>query len=102
MIAPRLGTLDTRIAQPPAKTADPHYARPEHLVWRATVIRNAKGRCQWPGCGRAEAMMFADHIVELQDGGAPFDPANGQCLCGSHHTIKTHQARAERMKRPAL
>jgi hypothetical protein len=41
--------------------------------------------------------MFADHIVELKDGGAAFDVANGQCLCGSHHTLKTNAERARRM-----
>jgi uncharacterized protein YfaQ (DUF2300 family) len=47
-------------------------------------------------CGRKEPRMFADHVVEIRDGGAPFDTANGQCLCGSHHTLKTN---AERDKR---
>ena len=40
--------------------------------------------------------MFADHIVELKDGGAPYDLNNGQCLCGSCHTRKTV---AERVRR---
>jgi 5-methylcytosine-specific restriction protein A len=40
--------------------------------------------------------MFADHIEELQDDGDPFDVANGQCLCGSHHTLKTAAVRARR------
>jgi nitrite reductase/ring-hydroxylating ferredoxin subunit len=43
--------------------------------------------------------MFADHIVEVKDGGAKFDLANGQCLCGSCHTRKTAAARAQRMGR---
>lgn len=42
--------------------------------------------------------MFADHIVERKDGGAEFDPANGQCLCGSCHSRKTAAERAKRMK----
>jgi 5-methylcytosine-specific restriction protein A len=37
--------------------------------------------------------MFADHIVEIKDGGALLDLRNGQCLCGSHHEIKTAQAK---------
>ncbi|OYW50928.1 MAG: hypothetical protein B7Z34_03715 [Novosphingobium sp. 12-62-10] len=40
--------------------------------------------------------MFADHKVEIKDGGAPFDLDNGQCLCGQHHSLKTAQARAAR------
>jgi hypothetical protein len=97
MIGPRVATIDTRAAKPPPKTADPIYSTPEYQEWRARVIARAKGICEWPGCGRKERRMFADHKVELADGGAPFDPANGQCLCGSHHTIKTNEARAKRM-----
>jgi hypothetical protein len=40
--------------------------------------------------------MFADHIVEIKDGGAQLDLANGQCLCFSHHEIKTAEARKAR------
>jgi signal transduction histidine kinase len=42
--------------------------------------------------------MYADHIIELRDGGQPFDLNNGQCLCASHHELKTMQARARRLK----
>jgi hypothetical protein len=41
-------------------------------------------------------MMFADHIHERRDGGARYDPSNGQCLCGRHHTIKTSLEKARR------
>lgn len=85
-----------------AKKADPHYKTKAHIKWRAAVLeaatfqceaRNAQGkRCQ----KAAPHRLFADHIVERSDGGAPFDPANGQCLCGSHHTRKTRAARAAR------
>jgi 5-methylcytosine-specific restriction protein A len=37
--------------------------------------------------------MYADHIIELRDGGHPFDPRNGQCLCAVHHEKKTFKAR---------
>lgn len=40
--------------------------------------------------------MFSDHIVEIQDDGAPLAPSNGQLLCGAHHSAKTAQARAAR------
>lgn len=43
--------------------------------------------------------MFADHVVEVKDGGAKLDPANGQCLCGSCHTRKTAAARKRRLDR---
>ena len=45
--------------------------------------------------GRGDHRTFADHIRERKDGGDPLDPANGQCLCGQHHTLKTVAARAE-------
>jgi hypothetical protein len=41
--------------------------------------------------------LYADHIVEIQDGGAILDPANGQMLCAKHHKIKTDAARAKRL-----
>lgn len=47
---------------------------------------------------RAPARLFADHITERRDGGASFDPMNGQCLCGGHHTLKTAAERAKRMR----
>ena len=100
-------TLDTRIVKPPPsrptfgqrfKTRDPFYATPEFRAWRAKVIARAGGRCEVVTygyrCTKAQPAhrMFADHIVEIKDGGAPLDPNNGQCLCGPHHLIKTAQA----------
>jgi hypothetical protein len=79
------------------KTADPHYLTPEHRAWRAAVIRRAGGLCQAPRCGRAGVRLFADHIRELQDGGAPLDVANGQALCGRCHAFKTVRERARRI-----
>lgn len=80
------------------KKVDDHYNSPEHKAWRLKVMQNAGWRCQAPGCGKRspENRLFADHIVELKDGGLPFDPANGQALCGAHHTLKTGQARKDR------
>jgi 5-methylcytosine-specific restriction enzyme A len=92
----RVVTLDLRTVAPAPKRADSIYSTPQFKAWRAIVINRAHRRCQAPGCGRREARMFADHIVELSDDGAPFDPANGQCLCGSCHTRKTHAARLQR------
>lgn len=42
--------------------------------------------------------MYADHIVEIEDGGAPFDVKNGQCLCSADHQIKTARERAKRAR----
>ena len=95
-LAPLLTVLDGRTNKSPDHTAAPIYKTDDYAKWREVVIARAGGKCQWPGCERAERRMFADHIRELKDGGAPFDPANGQCLCGRHHTLKTVQARADR------
>ncbi|WP_147048090.1 HNH endonuclease signature motif containing protein [Methylobacterium gnaphalii] len=102
-LATRLSTLDTRTARPAPKVADPELLTAEHKAWRLEVFKRAHWRCQWPGCGkqggRGGIRLYADHIVERRDGGAPLDPANGQALCPKHHQVKTAQARAERMSR---
>jgi hypothetical protein len=95
-LKPRLATLDIRKVRAPLKTADPFYSTAEHIRWRDEVRARAGGQCETPGCGRRERRMFADHIIELKDGGAPFDLANGQLQCGSCHTTKTAAARAAR------
>lgn len=86
--------------RPPAKQADPIFSDARYHPWRARVIKRAGGKCEWveegKRCNREEPRMFADHIVERKDGGAPFEEANGQCLCGSHHTLKTGVERAKR------
>lgn len=99
---PSLRTIDTRTVKPPAKRADPELLTAEHKLWREQVLRNAGYRCEHVEGGRrcevsAPARLFADHIRERRDGGARLDPANGQCLCGKHHTLKTAAARAERL-----
>lgn len=95
----RVRTISTAIAAPPDKQAASIYSTPEYAAWRAAVIRRANGRCQGKGCTRTGTRLFADHIVELRDGGAPFDVSNGQALCGSCHTTKTNEERARRMRR---
>lgn len=102
ILAPLVPKADGRTVRTD-KYVDPFYASAEHRAWRDTVIANAGGRCEWiengVRCDRAkpEHRVFADHIRERRDGGAPLDPANGQCLCGRHHTLKTAQARRARL-----
>lgn len=88
----------------PPKIKDPIYTSPDFRAWRAYVVARAGGRCEAVDhhghrCSRTtpEHRMYADHILELKDGGSPFDPNNGQCLCRSHHEIKTIAARARRL-----
>lgn len=103
-LVPRLATLSGRTLTPPPKTADPFYLSPEHRAWSEAVIARAGGRCEaldahGRRCRKARPRhrMFADHIKERADGGASFDPNNGRCLCGSHHSEKTAEARAARL-----
>jgi 5-methylcytosine-specific restriction protein A len=95
---PRIATRDTRRVRPPPKTAATIYSTQEYLQWRAEVIRRSGGHCQNPTCHDPlrKTRLFADHIHELRDGGAPFDVANGRALCGSCHQAKTLAARAKR------
>ena len=98
MLKPLLATMDTRVVSPMPKVVADHYNTPEHRAWRAAVIARANGHCQGKGCTRTKIRLFADHIVELRDGGAPLDLSNGQALCGSCHTAKTVRARAARLR----
>jgi len=94
----------TRAERRALKEVDPHYRTQAHRDWAEAVIVRAGGRCQAVDDGgnrcckstHRGSRMFADHVVERRDGGDPFDPANGQCLCGSHHTLKTLRERARR------
>jgi hypothetical protein len=85
------------------KRADPHYHTDAHGQWREQVLRNAGYRCEWvendQRCTKAAPAhrLFADHRDERKDGGDPFDPGNGWCLCGAHHSVKTARQRARRM-----
>jgi hypothetical protein len=102
LMGSRLASFDARRLPPPPKAAEPLYGTPAYREWREQVIARAGRRCEavvnGRRCPRAEprSRMFADHKVEVRDGGAHFDIDNGQCLCGSHHTAKTAAARALR------
>jgi 5-methylcytosine-specific restriction enzyme A len=105
MLSSNFPTADTRTTLPmavPEKIADPIYSTPEYRAWREAVIANAGRRCEavdnGKRCRKTEPFcrMYADHRAELKDGGSAFDIANGQCLCGAHHVLKTNAARAAR------
>ena len=101
-IKSRLQTVNFQTVACMPKTAAAIYQTAEYRQWREAVIARAGRRCEavdgGKRCWKAEPRnrMFADHKREIRDGGAPFDLDNGQCLCGSHHTAKTAQARAAR------
>lgn len=102
LVGPRIGTFDARRVALPPKVVVPFYQTPEYRDWREAVIAKAGRRCEaldnGKRCWKAEPRnrMFADHIDEVKDGGAPYAVSNGQCLCGAHHTLKTSAARATR------
>ena len=97
MLQPRVTVANMQTAMPQPKIANPFYNSRGWIELRDRVRREAGGRCQTPGCGRAERRMFADHIVELQDGGAPLERSNAWLQCGACHSRKTAAERAKRM-----
>ncbi len=99
-LRPRIGMTNRQTAATPAKVGDKFYLSPEWITLRDRVRREAGGRCQSHGCGRAERRMFVDHIDELKDGGAPLDRANVWLLCGACHSAKTNVERARRIADP--
>ena len=103
-LSPLVRTLDTRTTRLPRRQIDPVYNTPEFQRWRAHVVARAGGQCEAIDHGyrcskaRPDHRVYADHIIELRDGGAPFDLNNGRCLCASHHELKTMAVRANRLK----
>jgi 5-methylcytosine-specific restriction protein A len=104
-LGPLVRALDTRTTRLPPKTAEPYYLTPEHRAWRAQVIGRAGGRCEAVDhrgnrCPKAEPehRVFADHVIEIKDGGRVLDLNNGQCLCFSHHERKSAASRSRRLK----
>jgi 5-methylcytosine-specific restriction endonuclease McrA len=99
-IKPKLKAAEFRTVIPRAKQVDSELRTSAHERWRKLVLDRAGWRCQAPGCGRqggrGGVRLFADHIVERKDGGAPLDPENGMALCASCHGFKTARERAKR------
>jgi len=101
-LPPMLRPMDTSTTRLRPRVVDPIYNTPEFIRWRAMVIDRAGGQCEaienGQRCTKAKPQhrVYADHIVELRDGGSLTDPSNGQCLCHSHHEIKTIEAKKRR------
>jgi 5-methylcytosine-specific restriction protein A len=93
-------TLSHRSAPPLPKRADPFYLTPEWRQLVASIIKERGRRCD--KCGRTHdaegkpIRIYGDHRAELKDGGSVLDRRNVMLMCGSCHTAKTNQARAER------
>lgn len=97
MLRPSVRVADTRTARPAPKVADGFYLTPAWRAAREEAVALGLNRCA--KCGRTGCRLFVDHIVELQDGGAPFDQSNLEAICGSCHSAKTAAERAKRMAR---
>ena len=90
-LPPRLGKAPSRWPKV-QKQPDPHYNTPEHRAWSTAVKERAGWRCE--DCGATGVKLYADHVVELKDGGDPF--GQGHALCASCHGRKTADERARR------
>lgn len=98
--AGRLGGSGARPFAPPAPAPRAGEAIYTSQAWRslrARIRRDRGGRCE--ACG-ADRDLVVDHIVELVDGGAPYDPTNLMLVCARCHATKTAQARRDRQLRP--
>lgn len=54
-------------------------------------LRAMQPWCSVTGCGNTDLTL--DHIIDLQDGGAPYARHNLQVLCRSHNTMKSVNAK---------
>lgn len=95
---PRIRTPDTRRVKPAGtginKRTESIYGSAQWKAVRAQLLAERGSICQQ--CGR-HGRVILDHVHELRDGGAPFDPANLIFLCDEHHGAKTLRERARRM-----
>lgn len=103
-LKPGIVPMRVGMVQPALKAVDPIYKSRQWLEARALALALGNYRCTMCGAklrrspkDRSKRRPFVDHIVELKDGGAPFDQVNLQCLCGSCHTSKTHVERTKRL-----
>ena len=102
-LAPKVRITSTSTSPLPPKQKDHVYTTPQYQLWRIMVVDRAGGRCEYTDhhglrCikARPEHRMYADHVKELKDDGSLLDINNGQCLCASHHELKTMAARLQR------
>jgi 5-methylcytosine-specific restriction protein A len=75
------------------------YDDPRWRKIRLLALRRDGEVCQirWRGClGKANTV---DHIVELEDGGAPYDLSNLQACCRPCNTAKRNAHLAARARR---
>ncbi|MCI4347537.1 MAG: HNH endonuclease [Thermoplasmata archaeon] len=83
----------------PGRTPHRYLADPRTTpAWRRArkaVLARDHSTCR--ACGRPASDV--DHIIELIDGGAPYDLGNLQALCAPCHDAKSSEARYQRASR---
>src|SRR5262249_39350159 len=100
--APRLRThTTTRLKAPRSEgSAHPLYGSREWRLLANRIKRERGNRCEdpehWPGHPRTGVRIYADHVVELSDGGAALDERNILLRCPRCHSRKTMIERAKR------
>ncbi len=101
MQRPMVRPANLSIARTSPKRTDAHYGSAEHAEWAEKVKKRDGYRCVDPDCKGPHypcQKVYADHIVEVKDGGAKFDVDNGITRCASSHTSKTNRERARRQR----
>lgn len=69
-----------------------------HRARRATLARDGyRCRIGLPGCKRRATC--ADHVIELEDGGAPYDLTNLQAACKPCNSAKRNRSMSDRVAR---
>ncbi len=62
---------------------------PQLKVWRKTVKKRDRYKCQFPGC-RAKTKLQAHHVIRWADNITKrYDITNGITLCKNHHKLVT-------------
>lgn len=76
---------------------DEVYNTTQWRLVRDLAFKRDKGVCAMcQAKGRYTPAVIADHIIEIDDGGAKFELNNIQILCRSCHNIKTAEAKKTR------
>lgn len=78
------------------KLADAFYVSVGWRRFREWYIANHPLCAECERQGKLVPGVIVDHVVELKDGGAPFDENNAQSLCRACHAYKTETERRKR------
>lgn len=102
-----LKTVRSRLAPAPGPRIKPlpteggnnaaHYQSDGHKAWALAVKKRDGFRCVVCGAHGPGVRLIADHVIEIEDGGARFDLDNGACKCLPCHNRKTAVAKAARV-----